>query len=963
MFFNEDEQLVSMDAGAQSSFNKVLSLTCEVCLKLLLGLTSGIFRYHDARSGAGIEKSLAFQIAIDLGDGVGVNENFCGKAAYAGQSVAVAVAFRRDGNQNTFAQLGRDRRGRFWIRFQPHDRTIASTVALLSRMIMQRRRDRGRVRSDFLFMGLICLLILAAFLFLFWQEDDHDTIISGSESGDGFQGSMAVTLDDRTRGVLRSPDTENNARNNRFSPLRGSDASFVGQIVDSENDQGIEGVQIVVVDTGGHVKKGTSEGSGSFRLLSPAAKTLRLLLTKNGYGTVLLGPHRLRNGEEKDLGKIVLAPGATLSGQVFDASTRSIAGAVVSLRPIEVKRGLGEILLGFDELFSELPAVARTQTDKNGSYVIENVPHGYYQASVTAIDYGDQHRTDLWINKNRHQTEVDFHLNVGGSLRGTLVDDGGAPLADVKVLAVPASSSRDLSVAIRRKIGRTEKDGRFLLQGLALGLKDLVFLRADGVSLIEKNVVPDGEDRSYAMVGAERVEGRLYDEKSQEPSPGTRLGFYGNGIVVTTTTDAKGRYRTGPIKPGYYVIVVDSLDKPLRSEDLNLSLKSGDGLKKHDLRICEGATIEGRVVVGNTGLGIANAEVFITSNELDGRPRCSTRSDENGAFRLSNAPLAKVLVQARARGFAVATKRGSVATKYFSLLKSGSSEGGVELKLRKKLVLSGQVVDEFGQPLPAVVLETGQESAFQKGMDGQESESVLSDSAGRFSFAVSPDKYGGVLLRARHRNFASFAKRIRLKNEGQQEVQQDIVLKRGIEIFGKILDLSNRAISGVVVRCQLVGADHSYRTRYIQEAERLGMLAHSDGRGEWRMRVPRRHVKLDYEAVGLVHLTPNPGTIRHQNRELVEVPTQLFAPAMSLAGRLLVNGVAPAKDFRIQVQRNSNPGPKIRRKTAVRQGRFAFDSLIEGFYDLEVFDMRQKKIVAKYSGIAAGRKDLLLNIE
>lgn len=157
---------------------------------------------------------------------------------------------------------------------------------------------------------------------------------------------------------------------------------------------------------------------------------------------------------DHDLGDCELGDGRTLRGTVRDALTEApLADAEVA---VLLPRQRGLALPGREN--------GRTaRTDGNGEYAIAHVPVGHCSVRASAPRHAQQEWPQQAIQRDEEPV-LDFALQPGRTVRGSVVDRSGNAIADAFVRAVPQSQP-DLGVVG----GRTGADGSFALDGVALG--------------------------------------------------------------------------------------------------------------------------------------------------------------------------------------------------------------------------------------------------------------------------------------------------------------------------------------------------------------------------------------------------------------------------------------------------------------------------------------------------------------
>lgn len=147
--------------------------------------------------------------------------------------------------------------------------------------------------------------------------------------------------------------------------------------------------------------------------------------------------------------------------------------------------------------FLESPYTAFTQSD--GTFSIENVPTGAYRcmAEADSLNYVAQFYPNLdmppaspaiRIDAVGQVVTIDFLLRKGGTVRGSVVDNNGSPLAGVNISALREVDGRWFSE-------HTAGDGTFTVAGVPSGVWNL--------SVNHESWLPTNEDRTRQLTVTE----------------------------------------------------------------------------------------------------------------------------------------------------------------------------------------------------------------------------------------------------------------------------------------------------------------------------------------------------------------------------------------------------------------------------------------------------------------------------
>ncbi len=115
-------------------------------------------------------------------------------------------------------------------------------------------------------------------------------------------------------------------------------------------------------------RKATGESNGNFRVGGLKGETYQVRIKAAGYCDLILQDILVRDGQDTDLGEVMMMKGGTVSGQVVDSTGKPLAGAEVHLRPDGRRDGL--------------PRSYNVRTNAKGRYRINGIFPGAYQLST-----------------------------------------------------------------------------------------------------------------------------------------------------------------------------------------------------------------------------------------------------------------------------------------------------------------------------------------------------------------------------------------------------------------------------------------------------------------------------------------------------------------------------------------------------------------------------------------------------
>lgn len=446
--------------------------------------------------------------------------------------------------------------------------------------------------------------------------------------------------------------------------------------------------------------------------------TANLWITATGFREwsrldIPLGP-----GAETELGTIELEPAPLLTVTVLDAGAGApVAGARVSLRRVREERGGEGVFVaravsfagpvdGPEPLEFGDEGSATARTDESGVARLNS----FEGARCTlAVDHAEHapYRSEPFTCAVGQPEAREVRLSVGGSVRVTLKDVQGRPVAGAKIerrmARVPGAPPAPFSGPDRPEV--TDASGVVVIRHLAPGLHRF---RPDSSSMsigggdvqffiagmeggegepgwVEAAVAENAETalellaplrvalRGVVTEGGAPLAGALVtlERKADESEESGRMMMFGMGGGPSARTDGRGRYEVLNVKSGDYTARVTHKSRAMPAE-VDVTIGSDD--RELDIAL-DVAVIEGRVT-GPDGKPVARAKVTVErpssgrrtgavrmvmafaggegeeSTMLLGGDEPTARTDEDGRYALRGVqPGVKLVVKAEAKGF------------------------------------------------------------------------------------------------------------------------------------------------------------------------------------------------------------------------------------------------------------------------------------------------------------------------
>ncbi|RMF74465.1 MAG: hypothetical protein D6738_06355 [Acidobacteria bacterium] len=666
-----------------------------------------------------------------------------------------------------------------------------------------------------------------------------------------------------------------------------------------------------------------SGADGGFRLgpLDPRA-SWDLIATAPGFARTRRPAPRLEPRRTTDGMRVVLERGARIAGRVLDDQGRPVAGALVraTVEPRgERRRGMVVRMLA-----GAAPEPLETISATDGTFVVDSLSPGRWRLSIAASGFARATVEGLDVAEGDAVVEAgDVVLAPGETLAGVVLDETGAPVdgAEVRVLEPERGPRR----GAMRLFGGGERtppdavtgpDGWFTVADLAPGRPvDVEVTRRGYVDASLPRVgIPRPEPLEIRLVAASTVSGRVLDPEGRPVADATvmlerrravmRGGFSAViQMAEDTRTDQDGAFRFEGVEPGKIQLSAQATD--FRSATREFTVTEGEDLEDVVLPLEPAATVTGHVTRpdGSPAIGVWVGPVA-GGETVRGPARTAAPTDGDGAFVLSGLEPGPVSLEAR--------DDAGLRTVRDVDLEPGLNR--VDFVLEGGQRVTGRVVDTTGAPVPGVHVRL---SPAGRGWGGP---SATSDAAGRFAIDDVPP--GSWEARAGGDGLPSSEPVPLEVGEEAPPAGIELVIPQGGTIAGAITGLDETALG------------------------RVELFAAPEDGGDWRSPLVARDGSFRIE-----NATPGPWTLRATEpesgrvaRARVEVAPGaearadlVFEAGLALTGQVLHAGrpVADAMAFLRGLDVSGGA-----RSTTDAEGRFRFEGLAAGSYEVGINDLR-----------------------
>jgi protocatechuate 3,4-dioxygenase beta subunit len=389
------------------------------------------------------------------------------------------------------------------------------------------------------------------------------------------------------------------------------------------------------------------------------------------------------------------------------------------------------------------------------------------------------------------------------------------------------------------------------------------------------------------------------------------------GATVSTvdgsnaTTDESGRFALADIEPGTYQLDAEAdgfiTAGPSSMRRVEVTLSDGQALEDLRLVLRRPAALTGRIVAsGDPVEGARVGLYYLFAEGLNGRLQpfaldgvAESRTD--GAFELDGIAPGRFHVLVEADGHALAESQEVY-------LEPGESRGSFVIDLDPSALLTGEVVNEAGEPLAAELMLRGGSLA--------RSRSITSNERGKFVFRdISAGTY---VLEARAQGYRTELIED-LEVSADEPTERNVVMKPASGLFGQVLTPEGDAASDAFV--------------YVMpdQGRRRVLRTDDQGRFEW----PNAS-QPSYTATAISrHFRDS----ESQSIRPGEEARLTLRSGGAVSGRVIGPGGQPVQSYSVGVESFEVDGIRPYRPSSVgvkdvndSEGRFRFDALRPGKY-------------------------------
>lgn len=430
----------------------------------------------------------------------------------------------------------------------------------------------------------------------------------------------------------------------------------------------------------------------------------RVVARRPGHAPGDSGPLELAPGQRRAV-RLTLGEGAWLSVRTAGRDGRAVAGALVEVAA-NPNPGSRSLALRFGRAARNLEVLGSGVTDREGKLTLAALPSLSVLVTTTASGFVKK-TVELEVPPDGLDAGT-VELEPGAAVSGRVVDERGAPVAeaDVDMGTMPMLAFGDPAA-------RTDAAGGFVIPDQPQSGELYLAARAEGFAAGQPtrlHLPPQGPVELLLHRGRV-LEGRVVDEATTGPVAGARveasqsqrrsmggggmtISFVSTGGGTVAETDGDGRFRLEGLGVGAYDLKATA--RGFRETTLAVRLAEGEAPRPVTVTLKAGLPLEGLILDpgGSPAVGVrVHAEpASADQTRMEARPApASTRSGDDGAFRLEGLAPGRVVVSAR-------SDEGAWARE----LAEAGQERPVELRLEPGGGVQGRVVAEGGESVGEV---------------------------------------------------------------------------------------------------------------------------------------------------------------------------------------------------------------------------------------------------------------------
>ncbi|MBD7965920.1 carboxypeptidase regulatory-like domain-containing protein [Fictibacillus norfolkensis] len=422
--------------------------------------------------------------------------------------------------------------------------------------------------------------------------------------------------------------------------------------------------------------KAVSDSFGQFTYPNLRPDSYRVVINADGFSSQT-ATFTILPGQTTSLSSILTPEPGFIIGRVTDVTTGNpIANSTIYVR----------------YLTPTGPILAKTLTDEEGNYITQGVYPGDYTVIVFSDERYGSSSASVFIESNTTR-RVDFVLKpfpsaVSGVVRSA---DTGEPISGVLIslLDIYGFTIRGVS---------TDKNGFYFIDGFNAGQYFVTAISPNYQRVrLSIDPLPGEEEKADFSLILEpgQVQGVILDEQTQSPLVGALVELYTPGAttpIARRVTGAEGNFLIEGLAPRSYTLNAVTLNYQIRTAGIVVNAAETTSIQL--ALIPNPASVSG-TITDSAGVPLTNASVrLVNENDIE-IGNGSTNLD--GIYEIGDLPPGYYTVIVGLDGYSSSTSGVS--------LQPGDQLTGINVSLTPLGgTITGNVVDEFGEPLPGTLI-------------------------------------------------------------------------------------------------------------------------------------------------------------------------------------------------------------------------------------------------------------------
>lgn len=560
----------------------------------------------------------------------------------------------------------------------------------------------------------------------------------------------------------------------------------------------------------------------------------------------------------------------TCAGKVVNTTGEPIAGAKV---------GLYKLKVAVETMSYDVDLVQESTTEEDGTFSIKTQADSNELTGQTIVLVQKEGLAIGWANWRLNENkDVKIILDTANVLAGTVVDEAKKPVADAEVsisFMVVRTQGEPQYLVGRTLPGiltvKTDQEGKFSFHNIPGKATAELVAKKTGKATVSTLDVENtrGDQLQFAagqtdieivMPVEAKIEGTVVEKTSGKPVAGIKMMAvkgsrpqpFSQEIYISKED---GTFNIDSLPAGVYKIQLvpssEGTDDWI-AEPVEVTAEAGETTSDIKVELSKGGLLEVEVMEADSNEPIEKARVII--QRPDGGVSVGSTSDANGVASIRLNPGQYQIVQVYKEGYSRDRSQ-----------EPATVEDGRTVRIKFQLAgqpkITGVVRDEAGNPVEGVKLKV---CPMGRG-------DAVSDTEGKFEVNYDPGSWSSrgeipeMYLVARYEE-GDLAAAVEIEEDTKT---QDIQLKPGVTLIGKVVDPNNKGIQNTRLTIMLrasswgstlgnniakIDGEGNFEVKAVPAEHKYSIYARADGYGENRIEVDSENAvnnRLDAGALTL----------------------------------------------------------------------------------------------------------------